>query len=119
MGEAKDVVQGSGPKPTPPPGALPKENRALDELSSRGKETKKEKKRRKKREVEGIIPAEGGNMINRVQGLRDEISRLIVNKEHDVENEGPSAKPDNVRKVAQLRSAYQALTIGQNNLEDY
>ncbi len=72
--------------------------------------------------IEGAAPARTGGssgVVEQVRALADEVSRLTVIKDADVENEGPSLRADNVRKAGLLRAASSLLRAARVILEDY
>lgn len=117
MGDTRDSVVGKGPAPTPQPnvedriGALEK---AFSFLSS-GKKGKKGKKKALQATQGTLLP---GNLISQMQGIMDELSKLIIIKLKDVETEGDAMRADNLRKVAKLKTAYTLLMDVQNELSD-
>lgn len=60
-----------------------------------------------------------GNLIDQVQELRDEVSRLTAIKDDDALNEGAASLAENTRKAAQLRAVHSLLTSAQVLLEEY
>lgn len=63
--------------------------------------------------------SDNGNLLQQVQIISDEVSRLTALKDDDVLTEGDTAKPENVRKAATLRAAGGLLRHVKNLLEDY
>jgi hypothetical protein len=59
------------------------------------------------------------NLVEQVHEMREKVSRLTAIKDDDTLSEGDAAKPDNVRKAAQLRAAHALLTAVATLLEDY
>jgi len=123
MGDAKSSVSGTGPTPTKQPSIedrMAQVEKALTLLASakKGKKGKKGKKKKKEalEEVKGILMP--GNLISQMQGIRDELSRLIIIKEGEAETEGDGERPENVRKLSRLRGAYGILSDAQNELSD-
>lgn len=64
-------------------------------------------------------PVAGGNLIARMEDLRDEISRLTTIKDDDTVSEGDAAKAENIRKAATLRAAHSLITSAKVLLEGY
>ena len=64
-------------------------------------------------------PALGGNILQQLQGLTDEVSRLTSIKDNDVMTEGDAAKPENTRKAGTLRAVASLLRASKTLLEDY
>ena len=60
-----------------------------------------------------------GNLIEQMQELRDEVSRLTAIKDDDTLKEGDTAKAENTRKAGTLRAVHSLLTAAQTLLEDY
>lgn len=63
--------------------------------------------------------ASDGNLIERVEDLRAEVSRLTAIKDDDTLSEGDSAKAENVRKAALLRAVHSLMTASKVLLEEY
>lgn len=66
---------------------------------------------------EGAAASDG--LVARIDALRDEISRLTVIKDGDVNTEGPEARAENIRKAALLRAGHSLATSIKALLEDY
>ncbi len=59
------------------------------------------------------------NLIIQFGELQDKISELTQIKDDDVLTEGPTEKPENVRKAALLRGVHSLVTSAKTLLEDY
>lgn len=90
MGEVKETVKGSGPKPKKS-GLLSKDKGFTN----------------------------GKNLVEHFQGLQDLISELTAQKDEDTLNEGDDEKSENIRKAALLRASHSLITSARRLLEDY
>lgn len=77
----------------------------------KGKPSKKQLKSRSK--------TSKGNLVEQFSELQDQVSDLITKKDDDVIKEGDTARPENERKAATLRSIHTLLNSAKNLAEDY
>jgi len=61
----------------------------------------------------------GGNLLEQLRELKDEVSRLVGIKDDDTLSEGDTEMPENARKAATLRAVHGLIRAAERLLEDY
>lgn len=62
---------------------------------------------------------EAANMVQYVEALAEEVSRLTSIKDDDVDKEGSTKAAENMVRAGRLRAVHTLLTTAQVILEDY